>query len=95
MDPQTRVQRMDAKTLVQRVMRMPTCVGEYPTRFFYNLNKMYTDMESSYPDVTLLCVKDNTEHPCHKIILAACSEYFKNLFAWGGGDGGGVIEVMI
>ena len=36
--------------------------------------------------MTLHCVRDGVQLKCHTVILAACSEYFKNvLFSWSSG----------
>ena len=59
---------------------------DYPNHLLTNLSKMYIDMTSSHPDITLHCIEDGTKLKCHRIVLSASSEYFKNVFGWSESD---------
>ena len=55
---------------------------EYSAHFFANLTKIYKNMDTSYSDMTLHCLEDGSKLKCHRVILSACSDYFKNVFGW-------------
>ena len=59
---------------------------DYQKRFFFNLKKLYDDIDRWQPDVTLLSMEDGTKRKCHRIILCSASEYFRNLFSWSTSD---------
>lgn len=57
-------------------------MSKYHLKLIKNLKTLYDKETTFYTDVTLNCVEDGSHFDCHRIILAASSEYFLNLFKW-------------